>query len=68
MKKKKLNLEKFTIAKLDNPNKIMGGTGANDGTVDEATKPLVCINQSDDYITREEAEQGGHIPKKETGR
>lgn len=62
--KKKLSLEKFTIAKLDNPNVIMGGTGANDGTVDEVTRPLVCINQSDDFISQEEAEEGGHIPKK----
>jgi len=64
MKKKKLSLEKFTIAKLKNSNQIMGGTGANDGTVDTVTRPLVCIEMSDVFVTQEEAEGGGPVIKK----
>ena len=66
MKKKKLSLEKFRIAKLSNADKIIGGTGANDGTVDTDTRPLICVAMSDIYVTQEEAE-AMTIIKKKTG-
>ncbi|WP_417784568.1 hypothetical protein [Tenacibaculum sp.] len=44
MKKKKLTLEKFTIAKLNNPSKIFGGNEATDGG--ETGKGDKCIQLS----------------------
>ncbi len=42
--KKKLLLKKFTISKLSNLKKIMGGAGNNNGTQDgggDETKPTI---------------------------
>lgn len=49
-KSHKLSIEKFTIAKLKNPNMIIGGDG-DDGT-DIPDKPKkVCVLESKLYIS-----------------
>ncbi len=50
MKKKKLNLEKFTISKLENQHLIFGGTG-DDGTgTFTPTESRKCIKTSEEYV------------------
>jgi len=49
-KSHKLSIEKFTVAKLKNPNMIIGGDG-DDGT-DAGDKPKkVCVLESTLYIS-----------------
>lgn len=52
MKKNKLKLEKFTIAKLNSPHKIHGGNNDDDGTKNTKTEPLVCVQMSDVFIPK----------------
>ena len=56
MNKKKLKLEKFTIAKLNNSNshKVIGGVKDDDATIAKNTRPLVCVRMSDLYVPEEE--------------
>ncbi|MEB8346897.1 hypothetical protein OO010_12615 [Flavobacteriaceae bacterium KMM 6898] len=48
-KSKKLSIDKFTIAKLKNPNMITGGDG-DDGTDGKDTQKKICVAQSSVYI------------------
>lgn len=54
MKKSKLNLEKFRVAKLNNLKSVTGGGTTNnpgDGTKDTFTNPIKCKDMSDNVIT-----------------
>jgi len=49
MKKNKLSIEKFRIAKLNNPSKIHGGTGIEDGgtlTKDKEIKDICVLTSA----------------------
>lgn len=47
MKKSKLSLEKFTVAKLNNPSKIVGGNGGDNGDDNgETGKKSKCVGGS----------------------
>lgn len=48
MKKNKLTLDKFRIAKLNNSSKIIGGTGIDDGG--ETKLKMKCIEQSKKWV------------------
>lgn len=51
MKKNKLKLDKFSISKLSNPSRIVGGTGdTNDGG--DTKLKMLCIKQSKEFVLR----------------
>lgn len=47
MKKSKLNLKKFTIAKLSNLSKVRGGDPTDNGETEET---YVCVDYSTKWI------------------
>lgn len=54
MKKNKLSIEKFRIAKLNNPSKIYGGSGIDDGGTGTGDKEVkeICIAKSEIKIRK----------------
>jgi hypothetical protein len=53
MKKSKLSIEKFTIAKLNNPSRIVGGDGDDQG---ETGKKSKCVGGSAIIVGEKEKE------------
>jgi len=57
MKKSKLSLKKFKVAKLNNAGSIYGGTNTNnggDGTKDTIADTVKCIKDSEEFVRVDE--------------